>query len=63
MNPIKIDDDFLAPLTEPTMYFQGQDDLTKLLLSFGLSDKDMVTTVHLVARAVEKLRYERHNPR
>lgn len=47
-------DDFLAPLKYPTKYFEGQDNLVRLLRSFGLNEKNVVTTVHLVARAIEK---------
>ncbi len=47
-------DGFIAPLTQPTKYFQGQDELFRLLQLFGLNEQDTITTVHLVARALGK---------
>jgi hypothetical protein len=48
--------DFLAPLTRPTKYFEGQDELVRLLQSLGLNENDLITTVHLVARSLEAAR-------
>jgi hypothetical protein len=46
--------DFLAPLTRPTKYFEGQDELVRLLQSLGLNENDLITTVHLVARSLDR---------
>jgi hypothetical protein len=43
--------DFLAPITEPTRYFAGQEELYKFLWAIGLEEKNIITIIHLVARA------------
>jgi hypothetical protein len=43
-------------LTRPTKYFEGQDELVRLLQSLGLNENDLITTVHLVARSLEAAR-------
>ena len=47
-------DDFLMPLERPTKFFKEQPELVRCLQSAGLNERDMITMVHLVARALEK---------
>ena len=51
-------DEFVSPLMSPTHYFEGQDGLYKMLLGFGLDERDAITTVGLIARALMKKRLD-----